>query len=584
MNGILFSKLDEIAARPERLSAKTTASNWQIIPYETAEVSGNLLAAGELTTPEDVTLKLGLSGWHKVYISMMNMRSTNYLHLKLTDDDSFEGIQMASGGMKKRHCNEWCPTEFTEEYFWKCADLTGQDVILSKPVSYFAAVSNLVWIRCVPMTEEEAAAWKTYRDTAKTVCVHGHFDEDTNGQDQSTAMDKLLLKEGPLVGTDISEISMEISFDHTYAPDLTERLPLCLTNAHENWQRGDALFAGVKEEATKARVQYMHDHGISVYATNRMSVCAFRTPYSSAFFKEYCFAEAHPEYYCKTRTGQTVKVCSYAYEEVQNHVVGLLTGFMPYGFDGVTLIWHRGLHLSFEEPVLQRFRALYPDADPFVLPTTDPRLHGVWCSFMTEFMRKLRRALDECSDRHLKINVITDYCPETSLHLGLDVGQWAKEGLIDSVLQSNIELWEDTDGCLKEDGTIDLALYDEKRKRDYVMRRYIPQVETERICRGIRAYLPLCEPHGVELYGAFPWQYFAAAYEYPGIIAQMRQAGVRKFHMWNLNHAMRDLPEFHALSMAGHAEIDPDTYELKRIRVLSLDGSDISVFNPNWRG
>lgn len=47
---------------------------------------------------------------------------------------------------------------------------------------------------------------------------------------------------------------------------------------------------------------------------------------------------------------------------------------------------------------------------------------------------------------------------------------------------------------------------------------------------------------------------------------------------------MKGLPEFHAMSMSGHERVDKDTYEVKRYRMLSLDGSDISAFNPNWRG
>jgi hypothetical protein len=150
------------------------------------------------------------------------------------------------------------------------------------------------------------------------------------------------------------------------------------------------------------------------------------------------------------RNGATLKVCSYAYDEVQDYMVSQLVGFMDYGFDGVSLIFHRGAHIGFEEPVIRRFAELYPDVDPFVLPAADERLNGVWSDFMTTFMRKLRNALDAASDRHLKINVITDYTPATSKLFGLDVERWAKEHLIDQVLQTIMETFEDLDGCLNQ--------------------------------------------------------------------------------------------------------------------------------------
>lgn len=588
MDSIIFNNLNKIVSQPELLCEKTTQNQWQVMPYATGDIAGNLLVAGELTSPEDVTLKLGLSGWHKIYIAMMDMRSANYLHMKLTDDAYFEGIQMpfqpSTGEGARGSEYQWAAEEFAEEFYWKSADLTGQDIILSKPVSHVPLTSCLLWIKCVPMTEEEIAAHRSYHDTRLTACVHGHIDEDPNGQDQSDRIEKLLVKEGPLAGTDINEVSLEVSFDYTYDPSLGEHLPLCLTRTHQAWQEGDQLFSGIKETATRERVRFLHENNIQVYAANRMSVCQFQTPYSNAYFSAYNFAGEHPEYYCKMRNSATVKVCSYAYEEVQDYVVDQLVRFMDYGFDGVSLIFHRGLHIAFEEPVLRRFAERYPGVDPFVLPAADERLNGVWSGFMTEFMRKLRKALDAVSDKHLKINVITDFSPSTSKLFGLDVEQWANAHLIDTVLQGIMETFEDLDGCLNADGTIDMVRYNEKLKTDYIIKRSYPFKITEKVIDGFREYKTFCEPNGVAFYGAFPWEHAVTPEAFVTIAAQMREAGIEKFIMWNLNHAMKDLRELHAISMAGHKEIDPDTYGLNRYRIMSLDGSNISAFNPNWRG
>ena len=588
MDPIIFSNLNEIASQPELLCEKTTQNQWQVMPYATGDVEGNLLVAGAQTEPQDITLQLGLSGWHKIYIAMIDMRSANYLHMKLTDDAYFQGIHIPhepyTGEGSRWGEYQWGAEEFAEEFFWKCADLTGQDIILSKPLSPTPNIACLLWVKCVPMTEAEVTTYHSYHDTRTTACVHGHIDQDSNGLDPTIQPEKLLIKEGPLVGTDVNEASLEISFDYTTDPALRDHLPLCLTPTHQNYQQGYALFHQIKEQATAKRVSFLHENGIAVYAANRMSVCRFQAPYSNAYHTNHVFAESHPQYYCKMRNGATLKVCSYAYDEVQDYMVSQLVGFMDYGFDGVSLIFHRGAHIGFEEPVIRRFAELYPGVDPFVLPAADERLNGVWSDFMTTFMRKLRNALDAASDRHLKINVITDYTPATSKLFGLDVERWAKEHLIDQVLQTIMETFEDLDGCLNPDGTIDMVRYNEKLKKDYIIKRSCPLADTQRIIKGFREYQAICEPYGIELYGAFPWEYAVGAEYYPKIIDEMHKAGIRKFFNWDINHAMIDLPEYHARSMAGHREIDPDTYRLNRYRILSLDGSDMSAFNPNWRG
>ena len=40
-----------------------------------------------------------------------------------------------------------------QEFYWKSADLTGQQIILKKPKGRPEAISNLVWIRCEKMDD-----------------------------------------------------------------------------------------------------------------------------------------------------------------------------------------------------------------------------------------------------------------------------------------------------------------------------------------------------------------------------------------------------------------------------------------------
>ncbi|NLV74627.1 MAG: hypothetical protein GXY52_08090 [Chloroflexi bacterium] len=553
------------------------------MPYETGEVQGTALAAGELTSPEDIRFKLGLRGWHKIFVAVLNLRSENYMYLKLTGDEGFTGLRSPF----REHRHRWCPTEFAEEFYWKSADLTGEDIILSKParIELVRNACCLLWIRCVPMTEEETAEYLAYHDTSATACIHGHVDGDRNTFDQSVDSEKLLVKEMPLCGTDISELSMEISGDidnEAFLTSTDDEDAALLTVSAECNLRGNRLFYENREKAYALRIDFLHRHGIRVYAANRMSVASFQTPFTSPAF-QLAFANHHPEYYAVMRDGSTVKVCSYAFEQVQTYVIDTLKEYVQYGFDGFTLLWHRGLHIAFEEPVIRRFEERHPGVDPFVLPVKDDRLNGIWCEFMTEFMRKLRAALDEAAGKRMQINVVSEYTPETARHFGLDVETWAREGLIDEILQSNMETFEDLEGCLREDGTIDLARYKEKLGRDYIIKRN-HDTDVDRVLDGIPQYLPICKKYGVKFYAAFPWEHTVSPHEYPGIARRMKQAGAEGFFSWDTNGVVLDLPEFHAMSMTGHEKVNEETYTVNYYRMLSLDGSNISAFNPNWRG
>ena len=255
---------------------------------------------------------------------------------------------------------------------------------------------------------------------------------------------------------------------------------------------------------------------------------------------------------------------------------------LGYGFDGITLIYHRGLYIAFDEPVIERFHELYPDIDPHTLPMSDERLNGVWCEFMNTFMQKLRTAVDAVSDKHIKINITADYSLATSKHLGLDITTWAENGWIDSVAQADMETVELLDGCMSNENPnlIDLDKYRKVlSERAIIKRNY--GTNMEKVCVHIPEYRQL-ERFGVDVFHVLPWVHQFAAEEYEQIFKQMEQAGAEKFLSWNTNHMLSDLPEWHTVSRYGNESEDVC---LRRFhRVLSFAGNDISQFHPNWRG
>ena len=80
-----------------------------------------------------------------------------------------------------------------------------------------------------------------------------------------------------------------------------------------------------------------------------------------------------------------------------------------------------------------------------------------------------------------------------------------------------------------------------------------------------------------------PWPHRVAPEEYAEWKSKLYDIGVRDLLSWNTNHLMYDLPEFHAMSLSGD-RLTEEYISVKQHRTLSLAGSDISTFDPNWRG
>jgi len=567
---IVISSLKKISKNPEEISEKSSYDKWQTMEFSAGDIKGEMLVAGELCHPRNLVLSPNITGWYKIFVATVNLKSTNYFCMRLSSDEGFSGMRDPSSGKKFM----WTPLEYTEEFFWKCACLTGEDIILSKPDSHFRNACSIAWLRFVPMTEEEIAAYQKPGDGS----VHIHFDEDTNAEDSLDSNEALLTRFASLKGTDVGECSLEISFD--YDTPEHEEIPTLLANDF-GWHRGDAEFLKLKDKAYKLRTDFLHKNGIKAYAANRMSVAEFTPPYTNLHWTYKSFVRNHPEYYCTLRDGSNIAVCSYAFAEVRSYVIDNLLSFMKYGFDGLTLIYHRGLHIGFDAPCISLFEERYPGVDPFSLPVTDERLSSVWCDIMTDFMRALRSALTEKCGKDAKINVIVDYSPKTSKHFGLDVEKWAKEGLVDSVLQGIMEMYEDLDGTLDGEGKIIIDKYCEKLKSEPVLRRY-HSTDIEKISAGARDYLEICKGYGVEFYATLPWPHKCPPEEYKEYRKALNELGAEKFLSWNTNHLLYDLPEAHAA--LSFTKADEEWYIPRRVRTTSLAGSNIAIFNPNWRG
>lgn len=585
---IIFTDIYEEIIEKEHITDEIyTNGKWHRIPYKTELTDGNMLLAYENDFPENITLKLGLTGRWKVYVATAHFayNDNNYLHLKLSSHPCWTELKYNSS-VAPRH---WRPEEYVQEILMFNADLTGEDLIISRPQNRVKTTACVLWVRCVPLADEADSLFDFSNTQNKT--MQYHFDGDiTSDNNFKTAIENCM-KEFAAAESDAQIVSQEISFWQTTNVDYDSE-DFGVLEYNRIWEKNDKDLYKIKDEVTHERIQMAKKSGYKLYATNRMQMSSFCFPYLRKMY-DIDFADNHSEYSAVWRDGTVLSLLSYAYRPVREYVISYLIDYLKKGYDGLTLIFHRGIHIGFEEPVVKLFSEKYPEADIKVLPLNDKRSRECRSKFMTDFMAELKQKVDELAyeqNREIGINVISDYSLETALDFGLDIKEWAKSGLITEVSQADMEIFEDLTDCMSDtdNSVIDIDKYRKANKyRPVVCRNYASNMP--KALAGMTGYLELEEKYGVKVYNILPWVHSLKPFEFVDAAKQLYNSGAKRLFMWNTLQCMQDPIEWSVVKRLGHRNdldrLKNDTFGLyNHYRVLSYGNVDISLISPNWRG
>lgn len=584
----IFTDIAGMVLEKELISRNISDDTWLAADYESEKYSGTMILTTAKSKAPSVTIPLGLHGWHRIYVGFISIGSM-YTYLQLDSDISYSGLSPSTEG------NMWAHYETIHEVMWKCAELNGDKLTISHPDCYATHNSGLVWVRCVEMTDEEVDEYKKDRTTKGKYKIHAHIDTDFTGHDRSNTVEDTLNKIHELEGTDVTMLSQEISFDACEYPDEETGTNYVGIFAHDR-KRNDSFcnFNKIKDESYAKMVEYCKSIGVRIHATFRMQMSSFKFPITYPNF-QMRFADEHPEYYIKTRDGRNVAILSYAYPEVQDKVISVFVDAYRKGFPAITMLWIRGTNIGFEEPVLRRVAEKYNGLDARLVPMTDERLNSVWCEFLTEFVRKLRKALDDEATRlsrpRCNIHSFGFYSPELSKHMGIDIETWAKEGLIDGLTVGMYAHYENLDGILADDGSglIDLEKYKEVSKSKYMIRRLFV-MNKDLMLEAIDKHEKLAKKYGIETYYSVDWEN-----RHPTLYAdqakEFYERGAKGVCLWDTNNRVGYPPSWHVESKLGHEEYCDSEFISKKYasykrsyRVLRLNDHDLSYVNINWRG
>ncbi|MBI4024484.1 MAG: hypothetical protein HY360_05850 [Verrucomicrobia bacterium] len=452
MKHLIFADLS--CCRPNSVLAKEERQGcWRLLSYRTCEEepsAGVMIgAASHLDAPE-VSLPLGVSGWHAIYVGFWNppyvYDGGTTVKIRLSGDPCFIRI---SEGEPAVDYHATC----IKEAFFKAADLTGQDIVFGKVSGVFAQKAYIAYVRLAPLSEDEIAAIQTADRAPNTRTVHAAIDGASYLWDNQYATSEHLLElierhRHSDVGKVIWAVNYGLATNYpsragAFWPDNERRVPIEHVPGNNKHLAGEItareslrrlVAAGVIPQVVAAR--HVHEMGAKFDVMFRLAILGCLPPQRSD--QVAGFVETHPEFRQVTKEGVAVEKASYAFPEVRAAMLAIIRETVEmFDIDGANLCFVRGPHfMQHEKPVLDDFRRQYGE-DARNVAFLDPRMKQLRCGYLNTLVRDTRCVLDDIGarkGRRLELSVWVYSSTGTNLLCGFDVESWTKEDWVDSVI------------------------------------------------------------------------------------------------------------------------------------------------------
>lgn len=454
----------------EALSSDARHGHWQLVPFETDEVSGTMVWARPETEAPEITLPLGVRGWHAIYLGFAGWTwaGNPRLGVKLSGDPCMVQVESDTD------------LRYLEEGFWKIADLTGQDLVIAQQTRAEARPASLAYVRLVALGEDAVRRYKDRSGSRRLIAMR-------DGHGFSRSAEEIRGEIEPYRDTDFGKLFLETWHGDrsNYPAEVGVPFGQDVEDFPKPIYRVMAECAqGMREQGVdtlRVSLDHAHEMGLELYAGMRMGffgVCPPAQMLESPFFRE------HAELRCRDWDDTQVSHLSYAFPEVRQYVLGLLGDVARYDIDGVNLIFRRGQpYVLYEKPLVDGFKKR-AGIDPRKLGEKDERWRwyerefipkALWCvstSFyppgeelfkqrcthadelslpvqnwlryraerVTEFLRRLRELLMRIG-RGQKVSAVVFGNEADNLFWGLDVEAWVKEGLVDILIPYDSPDW-----------------------------------------------------------------------------------------------------------------------------------------------
>lgn len=595
---IIFS---DWASTCEGISPLHQQDKWWEVPFTTAEYEGTLISAFYESCPEDLVIRPKLTGWHRIYVCMM-LYDQSGVEIKLSSDSCFDRLTPIRG-------NGW--DEYTlEESLWRCAELTGEEIRITRKRYSTPFNTVLAWLRFEPMDEEAVKAWKAEFSDPDTKRLYATNDmctatvgsyHMTSHADWHQVLTPYRDSDVEWVGLENTRVCIGGSGVHGNSEQMAHLAPY---NRSILRQQHQAFTAEMLQDLVRAG----HDMGLKLCGTARVNCMCMGFPILHNHHDIPFYLE-HPEYRCVDRDGTVIERLSYAYPEVRQYLISELLFMAEQGFDAVGPLFNRGQpNVLFEKPVADAFFEAYGEY-PYELPLADPRLNKIHCRFLTQFMRELRAALDaRFGERHIEIHAKVMLTMQDCLLVGLDLEEWAKQGLVDILTSYPRVMYEKLEGDIWKN--TEKTRIDPEKYRDYANRSsksiildpydydYCPPdaeedyVNLSKTCQFSKArvadFMELEKRYGVKVYFDIMPRALSQQ-EYRDFAQQLYDMGAERLTLWDTYSRVSKPAMWSMVRRLGHKGRLPEVAELENreyryIRMLSVAGRDESRYKSHWGG
>lgn len=437
---VLFSDLGNQLSPADAITDGDTPTTWRRCHYETAELSGTLVAAQDRSRVAPLTLSPNLTGWYRIHLGIGRRSSEGHIQQRLLV--SLTGDKAERLVAPWRGLSPWT----VDDCFFRCADMTGKSLTFRHPEYERAADETLLaFVRFIPMSDEEVSAYLAERERRDTRTLYATDDVHnvlTAGpKDLSIALAQI----ENLRESDVGVLAMEYwGFAKFYTGEGVPEEIFWGRDYEECAARTMRRFRAAGIDPYKEMIAHARDVGLSVHLSMRIGAWNYEFPWDAGFATlDY---DRHPELHMRDRDGVAVSRLSLAFRETWEIYANYYSEMAKYDIDGVDLLFNRGYpFILFEEPFLSAFREKY-GVDARTLPNADERVMREKCRFITAFLRHIRARLDSeraaRGQKPLRYTAHVHKTLEGCRLVGLDVESWAKEGLIDTVVCYPLETYE----------------------------------------------------------------------------------------------------------------------------------------------
>ena len=391
--------------------ARGSGVGWVPFEYELDDFAGTGLSTGAWSNAPELTLDLGLAGWHELHFC-----HSHTLRVRLDGEDSYRDMEVVQGAQIR-------------DYMLCRADLTGRKVCIAPASNSFGSSPVILfYLRGVPCDGPRASA----RNLVVTEDGHGVF---WRGLDSARELRKWFY---PYKDSDVFRVLWGVfgGGDYDTDPDATHAgtiIPHDDEHAfypeHRTFDQSIRNVISSGEQPLEAAVKGAREAGLEIHFYFRVGNFAGLFPQ-----QEHCsrYYVEHPEFHCRDESGREVLRLSFAFPEVQDHLIAYFEELLRYDPDGICLAFNRGLPVMIcEQPVLDAFEQRHGRAPKLPEETDSSEMQRVRHELLADFVGRAQARL---GDHGKALSCIVPRNFEENMRRGLDARLLVERGVIESVV------------------------------------------------------------------------------------------------------------------------------------------------------